>query len=153
MPDYSQCKTYVIKFYDDDKLIYIGSTVQPLAVRFSGHKKNTNCSLYHYIQDYYNGDFKCCYIELLEYFKCDNKQELNKREEYYINQSLLDPKCLNTISAYISEEQQKEKTDAYQALYRLDNAEKRREYTRQYALEHPEQIKESKKRYNQENQF
>ena len=29
-----------IRFYDNDKLIYIGSTTQILAVRFGGHKKN-----------------------------------------------------------------------------------------------------------------
>jgi hypothetical protein len=80
MPDYSNGKIYSIRFYENDKLIYIGSTIQPLAVRFSGHKKNINCSLFQYIQDYYNGDFKCCYIELLEYYECNNKNELNRKE-------------------------------------------------------------------------
>ena len=65
-------------------MIYIGSTTQPLAVRLGGHKSNTRCSLYQYIQECHNGSFKRCYIELLEYYKCANRQELNKREDEII---------------------------------------------------------------------
>jgi hypothetical protein len=49
---------YSIRFYDNDKLIYIGSTTQILAVRFEGHKNKIRCSLFQYIQENYNGDFK-----------------------------------------------------------------------------------------------
>ena len=80
MPNYSNSKIYSIRFYDNDKLIYIGSTTQILAVKFGGHKRNINNSLYQYIQENNNGDFKYCYIELLEPYKCNNKNELNKRE-------------------------------------------------------------------------
>ena len=62
MQNYSNGKIYSIRFYDNDKLIYIGSTTQILAVRFGGHKRNIKCSLFQYIQEYYNGDFKCCYM-------------------------------------------------------------------------------------------
>ena len=80
MPDYSNGKIYSIRFYDNDKLIYIGSTTQILAVKFGGHKRNNKCSLFQYIQENNNADFKCCYMELLEPYKCNNKNELNKRE-------------------------------------------------------------------------
>jgi len=80
MPDYSKGQIYSVRFYHNDKMIYIGSTTQPLAVRLGGHKRNTNCSLYQYIQEYHNGNFQCCYIELLEYYECSNRQELNKKE-------------------------------------------------------------------------
>ncbi len=66
MPDYSKGQIYSVRFYENDKLIYIGSTVQPLAKRFGGHNNNNGCSLYQYIQNNNNGDFKCCYMELLE---------------------------------------------------------------------------------------
>ncbi len=73
MPDYSNGKIYSIRFFDNDKLIYIGSTIQILTVRFGKHKCSLKCSLYQYIQEHYNGDFKCCYIELLEYYNCNDK--------------------------------------------------------------------------------
>jgi len=34
--------------------------------------------------EHYNGNFECCYIELLEFFNCKNKQELNKKENEII---------------------------------------------------------------------
>jgi hypothetical protein len=86
MPDYSQCKTYVIKFYDDDKLIYIGSTTQSLQNRLCSHKKDFKCSLYKYIFDNYNGDFKCCFIELHQIQSCNNKAELDIIEGELIKQ-------------------------------------------------------------------
>jgi hypothetical protein len=82
MPDYSNGKIYSVRFYDNDKLIYIyiGSTIQTPAKRFGKHKSSSKSYLYQYIQNSYSGDFKCCYIELLEYYKCDDKNELNKKE-------------------------------------------------------------------------
>ena len=40
MPDYTKGKIYTIRCKTDDTLIYVGSTIQPLSVRFGGHKKN-----------------------------------------------------------------------------------------------------------------
>ncbi len=77
MPVYSKGQIYSIRFLRNDNLIHICSTTQPLAVRFRGHKCNTSCSFY---QECHNENFKCCYIELLEYFECGNKQDLNKQE-------------------------------------------------------------------------
>lgn len=90
MPNYSNGKIYSVRFYDNDKLIYIGSTTQILAVRFGGHKRSIECTLYKYIKENYNGDFKCCYVELLEPYECRNKQELNKREGENIRKYKID---------------------------------------------------------------
>ena len=86
MPDYSQCKTYIIKFYDDDKLIYIGSTTQSLQNRLCSHRKDFKCSLYKYILNNYDGDFKCCFIELHQIQSCNNKPELDIIEGELIKQ-------------------------------------------------------------------
>ena len=80
MPNYLKSRIYIIKFYDNDKLIYIGSTVCDLKARYSKHKFDFKCSLNQFIKDNYNGNFKCCYIELLENYECKDKYELNKRE-------------------------------------------------------------------------
>lgn len=86
MSNYSKGKIYNIKFYDNDKLIYIGSTTQILATRYKQHKCNMKTSLYQYIQNNYNGDFKCCYIELLEDYECNNRKQLERREGELIRQ-------------------------------------------------------------------
>jgi hypothetical protein len=138
MPDYSKSQIYTIRFYDNDNLIYIGSTIQPLTVRFSGHKQLLKCSLCQYIQEHYKGDFKCCYIELLEYFKCDNKQELNKREGEIIRKFKEDNKY-NVINKYIAGRTRKEhyednKTslNKYHKEYYYNNLQKAKQYNKEY---------------------
>ena len=37
MQDFSQGKIYTLRCKTDDTLIYVGSTIQELKVRFSGH--------------------------------------------------------------------------------------------------------------------
>ena len=64
MPAYSKGQIYCIGFFDNDKNIYIGSTIQLLAKRFEQHKIDSNSSLYQLIQESYNENFKCCYIAL-----------------------------------------------------------------------------------------
>ena len=86
MPNYSKGKIYNIKFYDNDKLIYIGSTTQTLATRYTAHKSNFECSLYKYINNNYNGNWSNCYIELLEAYECNTKNELERREGELIKQ-------------------------------------------------------------------
>jgi len=69
---YHNGKIYTIRSPHTDKY-YIGSTCNTLSKRFSQH--NCQFSSSKIIIDY--GD---AYIELLENFKCENKNELNKRE-------------------------------------------------------------------------
>ena len=82
MPDYKQGKIYSIRSYKTDK-VYIGSTTQPLHKRLYEHKRHYNRWL--------NGKYGCnscyeiikygdAYIELVEYFDCKSKNELEKRE-------------------------------------------------------------------------
>ena len=142
MPDYSKGQIYTIRFYDNDKLLYIGSTVQPLAQRFIGHKQLLKCSLFQYIQEHYNGDFKCCYIELLEYCECNNKQELNKREGEIIRTFHEDNKY-NVINKYIAGRTRKEHYE--------DNKPILREYQKEYYYNNIQKAKEYNKEYNRVN--
>ena len=79
MPNYSNGKIYTIRFHNSNE-IYIGSTIQPLAVRFGGHKRGKKTSLYHLINNKYNSDWSVCYYELYENYSCNNKEELFKKE-------------------------------------------------------------------------
>ncbi len=78
MPDYRFGMIYSIRFHDNDKLIYIGSTIQPLYKRFSSHKNET--TIQSYVMTHYNGDWTCCHIELIEKFPCSCRKELETRE-------------------------------------------------------------------------
>lgn len=74
-------KIYTIRHIDTDKF-YIGSTCQKyLSSRLAQHKSdyinNHKCSSCKILFDIGIDD---CYIELLENYTCNNKEELNKRE-------------------------------------------------------------------------
>ena len=137
MPDYSKSKIYSIRFYDNDNIIYIGSTVQSLVMRFAGHKTGFECSLYQYIQQNYDGDFKCCYIELLEPFECNNKQELNKKEGEMIRKYKTDDKYI-VINKLIAGRTNIE--------YRQENADKIKQRNQNYYQNNTDKIKEQRKK-------
>ncbi len=79
MPDYKDGKIYTIRCKLDSSLIYVGSTVETLCSRFSKHKyqskKNPEIHFYSAISDW--NDW---YIELVEDFPCERKEQLLKRE-------------------------------------------------------------------------
>ena len=79
MPNYKNGKIYSIRCYNDDTLIYVGSTTQALAKRWYEHKskiKSYNELPFYKLVD----DVKNWYIQLEEEFSCDNKEQLEKRE-------------------------------------------------------------------------
>jgi len=93
--DYSQGKIYKI-VCNKTGLVYIGSTSSSLETRLKGHendcKRYLNKKTNHLISSIFvivNNDYK---IELIENYPCNNKQELIKREYYYIDN--ID--CINT---------------------------------------------------------
>ena len=110
---YQRGKIYTIRCYDDDSLIYVGSTIQPLCVRIAEHRRDKLCSLYQYVNNNFNGDWKKWYIELYEEYPCDNKQLLEKREGEII-------RLIGNVNKNIAGRTPKE--------YRNDNKEKIKEY-------------------------
>lgn len=75
-PRYKRGQIYCVRCRYDDNLIYVGSTINILSKRFNNHKTSKDCSLYKYV----NNDWDNWYIELYEYYPCNNKPELDKRE-------------------------------------------------------------------------
>lgn len=77
MSDYSKGKIYAIRSHSIDK-VYVGSTTQPLSKRMAEHrsclKLNRNRMSGEILQ------YPDAYIELIENFPCENKEQLNKRE-------------------------------------------------------------------------
>jgi hypothetical protein len=96
--NYQKSKIYAIKCKERDD-VYIGSTTRPLYVRMSEHradvrnvmngrklyKKNTSMLITQY---------PSAWIELIEEFPCNNKEELHKREFEIMKET----KCVNRIN-------------------------------------------------------
>ena len=86
--DYSQGKIYKVGVIGEE-YCYIGSTTNTLTERMYNHKTNAKyerqkktacCVLFE--------DGKIPYIELLESYPCESKLELEKRERYWLEQTL-----------------------------------------------------------------
>ena len=76
MPNYDNGKIYSIRSYSRPDLVYIGSTTEQLSKRFYQHKKPSNkVKSSKKIIDL--GD---AYIELIENYSCNSKEELHRRE-------------------------------------------------------------------------
>ena len=124
---------------NDDNLIYVGSTVQPLYKRFSSHKldsknpKNENRQLY---QKFNETDIDDWYIELYEDYPCERREQLTQREGQVIRD-------IGTLNKYISGRTEKE--------YYKDNKDKILEQKKEYNETHKEKIKEYQKEYRQKN--
>ena len=105
------------------KLVYIGSTIQKyLCNRLKNHFFKYNMYLdnrHHYVSSYKileNNDY---YIELVELFPCNSKDELLVRERYYYDLF----ECVNMQKPKITLEEKKE----YRKNYHIENKEYRKE--------------------------
>ena len=123
---YHNGKIYTIRSPHTDKY-YIGSTCNTLSKRFSQH--NCQFSSSKIIIDY--GD---AYIELLENFKCENKNELNRREG-----ELIRTHKENIVNFLIAG---RTKTEYYN-----DNKNIILEKIKQYQNDNKNKIKERKRQY------
>ena len=92
---YARGQIYTIRSYKTDK-VYVGSTIQPLCKRLSGHRKKYTMykkGTHHYVTsfDIFDIDFEGVFIELYENYPCDSKAELNRRE----GQVIREMNCVN----------------------------------------------------------
>jgi hypothetical protein len=127
-PNYQNGKVYCIRSHQTEQ-IYIGSTTQPLSVRFGEHKR-MDCSSREIMK------FEDCYIEILEEFPCANKNELNRREGQLI-------RLHSCVNKYIAG-----RTDAE---YYVENKTEILEKQKQYYVENKTEILEKQKQYNENN--
>jgi len=89
----------------------------------ASHRSKNSCLLYKYI----DGDWDNWYIELYEYYPCNNKPELDKREGQVTRE-------IGNINKNIAGRTPKE--------YRQENIEKCLENSRQYRQNNKDKIKE-----------
>ena len=167
----------VYRLLCSDGYYYIGSTINKLNYRLNNHKNQSrsgNSRVYNHIK---NIGWENVCIELIEDYPSLSKEELVKREDYFISLCKNDEFCLNFNRAYVTKEEKlqnmheyylnhkeelaeyqqkykeenKEKVDEYQAEYRKLHAEKRRAYSKQYSENNPEWKKEYDKNYYETN--
>ena len=115
--------------------IYYGSTIRTLKQRLRKHRcKDNDCQSKYFVEPV---------IELIEDYPCNNRRELEKREQYFIENF----ECVNKYKSYMSEEDRKE----YDKKYHQDNKEYYKEYMKKYIKENREKLNEKVKKYREEN--
>lgn len=149
----------IYKLVCNDGHYYIGSTKSELKYRLYQHRQH---SLLWPDRKVYEHILTCGWdtvkIECVEKVSCTSRDELRKKENEYIKNSLSDPLCLNMKVAHLTKKEllqqqkeyiqtNKENVDAYHKNYRIENAAERAEYSRKYAAEHREAVKATKKAY------
>ena len=162
MPDYKNGKIYAIRSHQTDK-IYIGSTVDTLSRRMTGHRsnykqyKNKN-NKYNFISSFNILEFDDAYIELLENCSCNSKEELLKREGELIRKTTCVNKCIPDRTQKEWYQDNKEKLNEYRKInkekiviqtkkYREANKEK----IKKYRKDNKEEIKKYRKEYQTNN--
>jgi hypothetical protein len=144
MPDYKNGKIYKLwSPQGTDEEVYYGSTCNDLRFRKWDHKSKVNrCNSKILFEKY--DDVR---IELIEYYPCNNKAELNKKEGEYIREN----KCLNKqIAGRTLKEYRDDNKEKYKE-YRENNKEKLAEYKREYTLKNREKLIEKNKEYKENN--
>jgi group I intron endonuclease len=131
---------------DIDDEIYVGSTINTLAHRYSKHLEKINIypdrSLYKKMIELGLDHFK---IELIENYLYDNDNPLVKREQHYITE--LKP----TLNMYNANGRNRDKKNERNRESYQRNKEARLAKVHEYASTHKEEIKERNKAYREKN--
>ena len=142
MVNYKNSKIYTIRSHHTN-LIYIGSTCNELRKRLHQHKSkykgylNGKCS---YISSFEIVKYNDAYIELYEYYPCNNKVELLKKEGELIRE-------LDCVNKRISGIYKREKYKEYNKEYRKNNKENIKEVMKEYRKNNKEKIQKNRKEY------
>ena len=170
--NYANGKVYVVRNEDNDK-VYVGSTTQTLSKRMAEHRRGMNKAdrqhfkIYVAMKDISVDKF---YIELIENFPCDTKEQLTQREGHWIRQHDSFKNGYNgrvegrNIQEWIEEnkEELKDKKKAYReenkehiqekkTEWKENNKEKVAEYFKEYNANRKEQQAEYNKQYREAN--
>ena len=150
MVNYQNSKIY--KLWSPSKnIVYIGSTTQPLCkrlvVHLSYYKAYNNDNTKKYYTSFMVLECNDYKIELLEEYKCNNRQQLEQKEGEYIKNN----ECCNkyiagrTTQEYYIDNIDKIKEQSKQ--YRITNADKIKEQMKEYYITNADKIKEHMKEY------
>tara|TARA_R110000868_G_scaffold120367_1_gene319454 strand:+ start:852 stop:1487 length:636 start_codon:yes stop_codon:yes gene_type:complete len=152
---YHKSKIYTIRSYRTDEY-YIGSTCDALHKRLYSHRLHYK----HYLNDKSNFitsfdiiKYEDHYIELLEEYKCENRNELTKREGELIRKykdEIVNCKIEGRTEKEYREDN-KDKIKEYQKEYYEDNKDKLNEQKKEYREDNKDKIKEYQKKHYEDN--
>lgn len=136
MVNYSDSKIYKLVNNVDEK-IYVGSTCGTLRLRKSKHKQESTRSIERMVYKHLNEiGWETVEIILIEAFECNNKDELHKRERYWIDE--LKPELNKQLPASTIEEQNQRKNKKWKD----NNKEHLSTYNEEYRKKNIEDIKQ-----------
>ena len=125
-------------------LVYIGSTTQKyLSDRLKGHRcdyKRFLSTNKHYVSSFKIMENNDYFIELIELFPCNSKDELFVRERYYYDNNV----CINNYKPHTTKDEKKEQCK----IYNLEHKDEIKEQCKIYKLEHKDEIKEQRREYD-----
>jgi hypothetical protein len=136
---------------------YIGSTTnknrrkqQHKSVCNNENDKSYNLRVYQFIRN--NGGFDNFDLIVIEEFNCENKNQLKRRERYWIEERKPTlNKQIPTRTKQEYHEQNKERIIEHQKQHYEENKEQILEYQKQHYEENKEQISEYKKQHYEQN--
>jgi hypothetical protein len=146
MPDYTKGKIYKIVCNITGE-IYIGSTIQPLSRRLSGHviKKNTD-KKYKSKDIILRGDYQ---IVLIENYSCNSREELEKKEREHIENNICVNRYIPTRTTKEYYEENKEKIDNYKKEHYSENIVHFTKYKKDWYEKNKEEVKrKARERYH-----
>jgi len=152
---YHKSKIYTIRSYQTDKY-YIGSTCDALHKRLYNHRrdyKNYLNNNHHFVTSFDIILYEDNYIELLEDYKCESKNELLKREGELIRKykdDIVNCRIAGRTGKEYKEDNKviiKEQRKKYSEI----NKDKIKEYRNEYIKDNKEKIKEQRKKYSEIN--
>ena len=136
---------------------YIGSTIMALSSRMALHRrdyKQYKAGHAGYVSSYELFDLcgiENCKIELIEDYPCESREQLAKREGYYIKREDCINKCIAGRTLQEWRDDHKEEKREYDMNYRETNKEKKKSRDKAYYQANKERIKEQRKqRYKQQ---
>jgi predicted GIY-YIG superfamily endonuclease len=143
MPDYQQSKIYMIRS-ESANLTYYGSTTSPLSHRMGQHretKKRHENGKYHYVTSFKVMEHNDYQITLVEKYPCNDKEELNARERWYIANN----ECVNKVHPGRTHreyhEDNRETILEKKKIYREENLDKIREKDKIHYEKNKDKIK------------
>lgn len=147
MVNYENGKIYKLVIGD---LTYIGSTVQSLAKRKGGHKGNFNMWLEgrcNFVSSFKLFELGNPDIILIENCPCENKEELHRRERYYIESI----ECVNKVIPTRTGDEYREANRKKYSEYYENNKDKLKEQSKVYYENNKETIIKKHKLWKESN--
>lgn len=152
--NYANGKVYVVRNEDNDK-VYVGSTTQTLSKRMAEHRRGINKTdrqhfkIYIAMKDIGVDKF---YIELIENFPCDTKEQLTQREGHWIRHHDSFKNGYNgRVEGRNTQEwyaENREKLNEKKHEYNENNKERMNEKRRDWDANNKEKMTEYFKEYN-----